>query len=281
LTDILPKPVVPLLDAPLACAGLNRLADVAPKVFVNVSHLADRVRSVLSAGCSEVSFEILDEGTEPYGTAGTLRALLPHIEDLAVTMNGDLVTDLRLEDLLRTHEDSGAPASAAVIPVAAGGDLVCADGFATGFIDRRKDLGAPGYRFIGAAVFTREAIEALPPTRPLGLGETLIRDHAAAGTLAVHVHEGTARDVGSPVDYLAASLAELARRGLESYAAPDARFEPEQLGPGGMLLAGSSLGSGSYVERSLVWPGEHVPNGMRLADSIFAGGVPLQVGPAT
>ena len=273
--------MVPLLDTPLACAGLKQLAGVSSDLFVNVSHLASKVRDALSAGCPHLRFDVLDEGAEPYGTAGTLRALLPRIKDLVITMNGDLVTDLHLEDLLRTHQASGAPASAAVVPVAAGGDLECEGGSAIGFIDRRKDPRAPGYRFMGAAVFARDAIEALPTARPLGLGETLIRDHAIAGTLAVHVHEGTARDVGSPVDYLAASLDELARRGLESYAAPDAEFRVGQLGPGGMLLTGASLGSGCYLERSIVWPGEQVPDGMKLVDSIFAGGVPLEVGAAT
>ncbi|HEX2058841.1 MAG TPA: NDP-sugar synthase [Actinomycetota bacterium] len=290
LTDEVAKPALPLLDVPLAAFGLRRLYEAAPAVLLNVRHLPDSVTAAVAPYVPpERRLNTLFEAPEAYGTAGTLVALRDRLGPRVLTWNSDLLTDLTAGSLLGSHAASGAPATVAVAEVAAGADFVLEGGRAVGFVDRRRRAAASGGVFIGAAVFERTALEALPGTRPLGLGETLLASLASSGELAVHRHGGYWRDVGTPGTYLEASLDLLEGRGPEppdrrwpgevvdgSYVGPGAIVEGE-LGPGAVVLAGARVAAGARVERAIVWPGEVVPAGAVVHDGIRFRGRTLPV----
>ncbi|HYO60755.1 MAG TPA: NDP-sugar synthase [Actinomycetota bacterium] len=294
LTDEVAKPALPLMDVPLAAFGLLRLFESAPAVVLNLRHLPPSVTSAVAPYVPpDRRLDTLYETPEAYGTAGTLVALRDRLGPRVLTWNADLLTDLAAGDLLAAHEASGAPATIAVAEVGSGADFVVDGGRAVGFVDRRVDPGLAGVVFIGAAVFERAALDALPSTRPLGLGETLLASLARAGELGIHRHRGYWRDVGSPASYLAASLDLLAGRGPEppggpwpgevveveggrAYVGPGAAVSGA-LGPGSILLAGATVEAGASVERSIVWRGEVAPAGTVAEDCIWFGGraIPL------
>lgn len=287
LTDAIAKPALPLLDVPLAAFGLGRLFEAAPAVVVNVRHLPESVTAAVAPYVpGNKHLEALHEAPEAYGTAGTLVALRERLATTFLTWNSDLLTDLSAVSLVAAHRASGAPATVAVAEVPSGADFVLEGDRAVGFVDRRARGSVPGGVFLGAAVLEREVLGSLPPTRPLGLGETLLAALARAGELGVFRHEGYWRDVGTPASYLAASLDLLAGRGPEppgdrwpgsiaggSYAGPGASGAP---GPGTVLLSGSRVEPGARVERVVVWPGETVPAGTVVEDAIWFGGRALQ-----
>lgn len=192
LTDSVPKVALPVAGVPLGAWGLAALRPVGGTV-VNVSHLG---RQVVDALRPFGPFEVLWEEPEPFGTAGTLAALAERAAERVVTYNGDLLSDLDVRDLIRTHERSGSAGTVAVAHVPDGADLVEEGGRVIRFIDRRE-RNSPGARFIGAAVWERAALDLLPQHRPAGLGETLLPALVERGGLAAHVHEGYALDVGT------------------------------------------------------------------------------------
>ena len=285
LTDWLPKPALPVLDIPLAAWGLGALTRHAGPTVVNVSHLADEVLSALRAtGFS--GWEPLVEGAEAFGTAGTLRALRDRFGSRVVTWNGDALTDLHLPDLLDPHARSGAPATLLAREVGTMADLKLGGTSVTGFVDRRREPNASGARFLGIAVFDRAALDRLPDHRPAGLGETLLRDLAESGELNVHLFDGYLRDVGTPAEYLQASLDVLSGdapapaielpgeivevQGGRAYIGPDAEADPGSLGHGAILLAGARLQAGTRITNSIVFPGSPVPEGTHLEHSIWS-----------
>ncbi|MDQ3956926.1 MAG: NDP-sugar synthase [Actinomycetota bacterium] len=290
LTDEIAKPALPVLDVPLAVFGLRRLLAIAPAVVMNVRHLP---RSVTAAVAPYVprkaGFETLYETPAAYGTAGTLAALRDRISGRVVTHNADVLTDLDPAALRDFHTAAGCLATVAVREVNEGADFELRGDRAVRFVDRRRSVGGPGGVFIGVAVFEREALDLLPEARPAGLGETLLASLAARGDLAVYRHEGYARDVGSPRDYLEGSLDLLWGRGPRppdgswpgevievpggrAYVGVGAVYPRDGLGPGGILLAGSTVAEGARVERAIVWPGETVPSGVTVSDSIWCRG---------
>ena len=295
LTDEVAKPAMPLLDVPLAAFGLQRLFEACPAVVMNVRHLPGSVTAAVAPYLpTGGSLDALYEIPEAYGTAGTLAALRDRFDGRVLTWNSDLLTDLSASDLLAAHESSGAPATIAVAEVASGADFVLAGDRAVGFVDRRARSDAAGGVFVGAAVFERATLDRLPPTRPLGLGETLLAWLAAAGELGVHRHEGYWRDVGTVGAYLAASLDLLAGRGPgppggswpgemvsvpdgRAYVGPRASAAEGSLGPGAVLLAGSAVAAGARVERSVLWRHEVVPQGWVLKDGLWFRGRTLPV----
>ena len=227
--------------------------------------------------------ELVAEQPEPYGTAGTLKALEPRLGPRVLVHNCDLVTDLRPEALLATHERSGASGTVAVVEVEARADLLHEGSRARRFVDRRRE-DLPGASYIGMAVLERAAIARLSETRPLGLGETLLRELAAAGDLSVHVHAGYRADVGTPAAYLQASLDVLEGRapapqdevpgriadveGGRAYLGPGASAAPGTLGPGAIVLGGATVDEGARVERAIVWRDVTVSTGRRVIGSI-------------
>ena len=284
LSDVCPKAALPLLDVPQGLPAIRTLAARAPRVLVNLGHLAEEAASRLQVHTTK-GVESLVETPEPYGTGGTLKALLPRLASRVVTWNADLLTDLDPTQLLATHQRSAAAATLAVTEVSAGADFARDRDRLTRLLDRREGQTGPGARFIGMAVFERDALQRLPDRRPTGLTEGLLKDLASEGALACHVHDGYARDVGSLADYLAASqdlLNESVRvenftppgRVLEvdggrAYIGPRAQVEERSLGPGAIVLAGASVDPDAFVERAIVWPNENVPSGEEVCDGVW------------
>lgn len=282
LTDEVAKPALPLLDVPLAAFGLRKLFEAAPAVVVNVRHLPRSVTAALAPYVpGNRRLDSFHEAPEAYGTAGTLVALKERLSSPFLTWNADLLCDLSARHLLAAHEASGAPVTIAVREVSEGADFVLEGGRAVGFVDRRERGDVAGGVFIGAAAFERSALDSLPETRPLGLGETLLASLARSGELGVYRHGGYWRDVGSPASYVTASLDLLEGRGPQPPGAwPGAIVDGAYAGPGAsgpagagaVLLAGSRVEPGARVERSVVWKDEVVPSGTVLEDGLWFGG---------
>ena len=284
LTDLIPKPALPILDLPLGAFGASALAAVCRRVIVNVSHLPEAVTGALSTWAPEVVTEL----PQPYGTGGTVRALSDRGSRRMVTYNSDLLTDLGLERMLAAHEASGATATIAVEPVDTLADFeMTARGELTSFVDRRREGDRAGGRFIGVGIFESDALSLLESRRPLGLTEGLIAPLVAAGRLRAHLHEGYACDVGTIDRYLRASLDVLEARGPRlparlpgrvvdvpggrAYLGPDVEADESSLRAGAILLVGSVVAPGARIERAIVWPGEKVPP-VEVSDAVWARG---------
>lgn len=285
LTDLVPKPALPLLDVPLGLTSLRALLRASDSVVVNVSHLGEQVVEALSCRTTD-GVEVFDEGPEPYGTGGTLAALRSRLPGTVLVANGDLLSDLDPHDLLERHAATGAPITLAVHEVSSGADLGIGNGRATGFIDRRVS-SAPGARYLGMAAFGPAALDALPDRRPLGLAEAVFRPMIESGNVAVHVHEGYALDVGTIERYLQASDDVLNGRlrtivppgeivplatGGRAYLGPDAHASPASLGSGAVVLRGASVPAGAAVRAAIVWPNERVPPDARVERAVWADG---------
>ena len=292
LTDRVPKPAVPLPGAPLGAWMLERLLEHCSAVTVNCSHLATHVISRLGL---EGRAAVLDEGAEPFGTAGTIAAVRDEITDRVVVANADVITDLELASVLAQHEESGAWATVVVVPVSSGADFrLAADGTVAGFVDRRT-RSEPGVLFMGISVFEREALDRLPDVRPLGLGESLLGSLAAEGVLAAHVHEGYYCDVGTiaryaqvcrdvlsgiapgppdgPYDAYRGRIVEVGNG--RAFVSDSARCDKGSLGPGAVILAASVVEPGALVRDAIVWERETVPAGTVLDGALLFGGETL------
>ncbi|MDQ3985948.1 MAG: NDP-sugar synthase [Actinomycetota bacterium] len=285
LTEVCPKPALPLLDVPLGLQSLTRVLEVRSPVVVNAAHLADRVLSALELDHRAGDVEVLIEAPEPYGTAGTLAELRPQLGRTVLTWNSDMLTDLSPRRLLDEHVRIGAIATVAVAHDDTSPDFEFSGQRATRFMDRRASNGGKGVRFIGAGVFERAALDRLPRRRPSGLGEALLGPLADAGELAVVVHEGYALDVGTIERYLRASEDVLYGRGPgispeppgeiievkggRAYVGPHANVDPESLGAGAIVLGGARVEAGARIADAIVWPKEIVPAGARISEGVW------------
>lgn len=109
-TASFPKPLVPIGSMPILEILLRQLQRQGFRdITLTVGHLAELIRAYF--GDHRRLSELLDIRfvfeEEPTGTAGSL-ASVPGLDDTFLTMNGDVLTNLDFNALVRSHRESGA-----------------------------------------------------------------------------------------------------------------------------------------------------------------------------
>ncbi|MCH6231364.1 nucleotidyltransferase family protein [Microbacterium sp. CFH 31415] len=115
LTKDIPKPLVPVGDAPMIDIIVGRLqAQGFRRVHISVNHLGHLIEEHLGDGARfglEVSY--LHE-TAPLGTAGALAQLKDAVQSEFVVMNSDLLTEVDLRRMLDFHRRTNGTATIGV-----------------------------------------------------------------------------------------------------------------------------------------------------------------------
>jgi mannose-1-phosphate guanylyltransferase len=166
LTDNVPKPALPIAGRPMIAYMIEWLASHGvDEVVLACGFKAERLEEVLGDG--EPGWPRLRYLTEPepLGTAGAIRFAADLLEDRFLAMNGDVLADLDLSELMRVHEEKNATATIGLYPVEDANDygLVRTDenGAVVEFLEKpgADDREASPARTVG--------IHALPPS-PIG-----------------------------------------------------------------------------------------------------------------
>ena len=270
LTDVRAKPAVPVAGRPLVTRILEWLAaQGVAEVVLNLHHRPETITRLVGHG--EAADVRVRYSWEPVilGSAGGPRQALPLLGSRFFVVNGDTLTTLSLRALAETHASAGASVTLAVaphpFPDRYGGVLVAGDGRVRGFV--RAGLGAAAH-FVGVQLVEAAVFADLPAGRPAatigGIYDRLLADpdDERPGSIRAHGCGDDFLDVGTPADYLAASLAVARREGCEAL-------------PVG---AGSTIHPSASLERTAVWDHVRIGADCRLDRCIVADGVSLPAG---
>ncbi|MCW1922857.1 sugar phosphate nucleotidyltransferase [Luteolibacter arcticus] len=286
LTDLLPKPLVPLFHRPLIEWAMESCRAAGITDFaINTHHLAEKWEMV--DGRWEMDGEGLVGGNGLSSKMGTWRGLplhLFHEPDLLETgggvknieawaggesvliHNGDIFSSLPLCRLIAAHEASGNPVTLALRSqgkakhIAIDGDLA---------IDIRAMLGrAEGtHVFSGIYCFTPELLGLIPPREKISVIPAFL-ELAKQGRLgAIVLDDGDWRDLGDPAAYLAAHR-ELA---LAPAIHAEARIDPTAVIERSVIGPRAEIAAGAVVRDSVVWPGAKVGVGEQVESRIVTG----------
>ena len=270
LTFVRAKPAVPVSGRPIIVRVLEQLARAGVSdVVVNLHHRPETLTRVVGDGGA---FGVrVRYSWEPaiLGSAGGPRQALPLLGSRFFIVNGDTLTDLApgaLAALTAVHDQSGAAVTLAVTPhpdpARYGGIVTDGNGRACAF--RRAGRSSP-FHFVGVQVAEASVFASLPAGEPAstigGVYDQLLLnpDGRPTGKIRAHLVEGRFLDVGTPEDYLAASLA----------LAPEDRV---------MAGSGSVIDPSASVNRSIVWDRVTIGPGSRLQECIVADDVSLPSG---
>ncbi len=108
LTLTTPKPVVPIVDRPFLRHQLDMLtqAGVSEVVF-SLAYRPERIEAVFGDGRAHGKrIRYVVEET-PLGTGGAVKNAEPHLDDVTIVFNGDVLTDVDLAGVVREHRASG------------------------------------------------------------------------------------------------------------------------------------------------------------------------------
>ena len=110
LTDRLPKPLIPVAGKPLLHYTLSYLKNCGVKeVVINLHHLAEQIQSFVGDGRAWGLRIHYSHETHLLGTGGGIQKASPYLlQGPFVVMNGDILLELDLNDVLRFHQSNNA-----------------------------------------------------------------------------------------------------------------------------------------------------------------------------
>jgi NDP-sugar pyrophosphorylase family protein len=201
-TVSLPKPLMPVVDAPILEIIVKQLAARGfERITLAVNHQAELFKAYFTDGSKwgiriDYSLE-----TEPLSTMGPLR-LIPDLPHDFLVMNGDVLTDLDFAAFLAQHVEERRDFSISAFhreeKIDYGVLHAGADGTLSGFEEKPT---VPYLVSMGVYAMSSRILPLIVPGRPFGF------DHLMAALLArsqpVHVrpHTGYWLDIGRPDDY--------------------------------------------------------------------------------
>ena len=217
LTKLRPKPMLPVLDAPLVRWAVRWLAHHGVRdVVVNLHHLGEQIEADLGDGSAHgVSIQYSPEHGMILGTGGGLRQARPMLDDGSdapiVVMNGKILLDLDLDAVVREHRARGAEATMVLRtdPNAErwGSLRTDARGRVVEFLGRplpgRDDPGPP-LMFTGVSVMQPRFLDRVPAQGEQCIVRTAYRElFDEAGPYFGHLTEDYWWEHSTPARYLA------------------------------------------------------------------------------
>lgn len=293
LTDLLPKPLVPVFHKPLLTFALDSLlAAGIGRLSLNTHHLPGAFAEVFG---EEPSYRDhpLHVFHEPLllDTGGGIRNARTALGDSTfVLYNGDILADLPIAGLLASHRSSGALATMLLRPAEGGGVAnVRLDQAAGRVLDLRGVLGVPegdAAVYSGIAVFEPAIMEWIPESGPFSIIDSLLaalrEGEKIGGMLAP---DGLWMDLGTPQSYLRAHRLLAAPPGGPRYVSDSSwpvPIHPEaRVGSGAVLEGVVAVGPGAVVESgaivrdSVIWPGAVIRSGSRIEECVVSGVKPV------
>ncbi|MBS1863316.1 MAG: NDP-sugar synthase [Actinobacteria bacterium] len=294
LTDTVPKPALPLVDRPFLAYMIEWLGEHGvTEAVLACGFLPDQLREALGDG--EHAGVALTYVVEPdrRGTAGAIRfaaeALGERLEDRFLALNGDVLTDLDLTALQRSHAERGARATLGLYAVedsAAFGLVDCDAAGAVLAFTEKTGRAEPGAINAGAYVLERSVLDLIPAGRQVSI-ETEVFPRLVGDGLCALPLDGYWMDIGTPERYLQATWDILEGRVATAVlptapglfvVAGGAVAESARIGPRAVVSAGCSVGSGAEVAGSVLLADCEVGEGARVHDSVLGAGTVVAAG---
>lgn len=248
LTEVFPKPLVPLFHKPLAEWAVEACERVGCKRFaINTHHLPEKWEG-FAAGRDVTFFH------EPVllETGGGLKNIEGWIgEGGLLVHNGDIFSSMDLNALVDAHELSGDEVTLALR--SSGGEKRISMGEGNRVLDVRSEVrGLPGtHVFTGIYCVKKAFLKRIPAGQIIAVipaFQELVREGKIG---AVVLDEGDWMDLGDVESYLAAHC----QLSLESPIHPDAIIEDGTVIENCVIGKAAHIGAGARMVDSVVWPG--------------------------
>jgi len=201
LTNKCPKPMLTVNGKPILEIILQRCIKAGfSSFYISVNYLKDQIIDYFGDGCKwGVRIDYLEEES-PLGTCGCLKLLPEHLNDDLLIWNGDIITDLDLDRLIRFHKKSKSKMTVCSrshrvrIPFAV---LKSNEDYLSSFVEK------PMYDYqVNAGVYAlnRKCIESVPASfyNMTDLMEQLIIENQKIGVFPIHENW---KDIGNPTEF--------------------------------------------------------------------------------
>lgn len=300
LTLTTPKPLLPIANLPFIERQLTWLgAHGVDEVVLSLGYLPNAFTEHFSDdrfGDMKLRFVIEHE---PLGTAGGIRFAAEGIDERVLVCNGDVLTDLDLDQLIAFHAERGAQATIALTrvadPSAFGVVPTRADGDVVAFVEKPPKGQAPSnWINAGTYVLEPEVFERIPPRFTVSIErETFPRMLDEPGLLYAMQSDAYWLDIGTPQKYLEAQTDVAAGRlgtppapgaidrGGAVWVQPGAAIDDTATVVGPAVIGPQArIGAGAHVKASMLGSGTVVGENATVLRSVLFSGVSIGAGDA-
>ena len=293
-----PKPIVPLANIPFLFYQIDRIkrADVT-EIILSLSYQPRKISDIFGDGREYgVTMRYTHEAL-PLGTAGAFKAVENLIDDTTITLNGDILTDIDLRDVLRFHREKNAEATIVTVRVMnpSGYGLVETgpDGRIINFKEKPPEDEVTGDTVnAGIYILERKVFDRIPSGGAQSFERELFPAMVREGaSIFAYPMRGFWKDVSDPKRYLDAGFSVISgRMPMPQYPHKSCRlndWEKSQIAiddssildgrcviKPGVTLENSILGESCRVEErtrikdSVIWSGTRILPGARIESSI-------------
>jgi mannose-1-phosphate guanylyltransferase len=201
-TLALPKPLMPVGDLPIIEILLKWCRKWGIKnAWITIGYLGALVKSLCGDGLQwDMKIEYSQE-PEPLGTIGPLKLIKSHLNSTFLTINGDILSDLNLQDFIKFHREKGGLITVAVTERKMKVDLGVLDsenGRMTGF---REKPAMKLTASMGIYCMEPGILELIPDNVPFGFDDLMYAMLEQKLPVYMYRHDGLWLDIGREEDF--------------------------------------------------------------------------------
>jgi mannose-1-phosphate guanylyltransferase len=285
LTLSTPKQMLPVAGRTVIERVLEHLARHGiDEVVLSLGYKPDAFLEAFPEGrCAGVRLKYAVESS-PLDTAGAIRFAADQGgvgDETFLVVNGDVLTEIDISDLVRFHRDREAEATIALTPVEDpsrfGVVPVDANGKVEAFIEKPPASQAPT-NMINAGIYVLEPsfLERVPPGKKVSVEREVFPAVVRDGRLYALGSDALWTDMGTPEKYLEANLAWAKREGALSERPEGAH--PLASVANSVVCADARIEEGARVHEAVVLQGARVRSGATVRRSVLGRNVEVGLG---
>jgi len=279
LSEVLPKPLVPIFQKPLITFALDHLIAAGVKSFiVNAHHLASAFQEQFSQASYRGHPVQLVYEPQILGTGGGIKNVEALLGDQHfISYSGDLLTDLPLQPLLEEHFRAGNDVTLALRDRGLRSDVALEGGRVADIANRYGREGR--FDYAGIAIWSPAIFARIPPGQSLSFIPILAEWIGQGGKIGgVTSNDAKWFNIGSRREYLAVHRSIREENWKPDYVtapewpmsvAADAQVDPTARLSGFYSIgAGCQVGAEAALEDTILWPGAQIASRSHLRNCI-------------
>ena len=274
LTLTRPKQMLPVVDRPMIEHVVGRLGRQGiTRAVLSLGYRPGAFEAAYPEGrCAGVELFYAVE-SEPLDTAGAIAfaARMAEVQDTFIAVNGDVIHDFPLADLLAHHRAAAAQATIALAPVSDPsryGVVVCdSRGRVQAFVEKPPAGQAPSNQIsVGIYALEPSALASVPDGARASIEREVFPALVEQGQMHAVAWDGFWIDAGTPAAYLEAQLALAGGTHIH----PTAEIAPSARISDSVIMDHVTVGEGSSVSHSVLLPHSSVPANAHINRAIIS-----------